>query len=320
MPKVSHPRRGSMQFWPRKRSRHSLVRVRSWANENNVKPLGFIGYKAGMTHLLVVDNRPKSLTKGEDIFVPTTIIDCPPMKVAGVAFYKNSPFGSKKISQIFSLKTEKNLARLISIPKKSKSWDNINNFDDLRLLVYSLPEKTSTGGKKPKLIEVALGGSKEGKLQYVKEVLDKEIKVADLFEAGVMVDVHGVGKGKGFQGTVKRFGVPIRQHKAEKTKRGIATLGSWTPKRVEYTVAQGGKMGYHQRTEYNKQIIKVGEDGKDVTRKGGIIKYGVVKNNYLLVKGSVIGPSKRALLLTAARRSNKSFVKGAPEIKYVSLA
>ena len=54
-------------------------------------------------------------------------------------------------------------------------------------------------------------------------MLGKEIKVEDVFESGVSVDVHGITKGKGFQGTVKRFGVPIRQHKAEKTKRGIGT-------------------------------------------------------------------------------------------------
>ena len=320
MPKVSHPRRGSMQFWPRKRSRHSLVRVRSWANENNTKPLGFICYKAGMTHLLVVDNRPKSLTKGEEIFMPTTIIDCPPMKVAGAAFYKDSLFGSKKVAQILSTKTEKDLARVFNPAKKSKSFEDIKDFDELKLLVYSMPKKTSTGSKKPKIIEVAVGGSKESKWQYVKAVMDKEIKVADVFETGSLVDVHGVTKGKGFQGTVKRFGVPIRQHKAEKTKRGIATLGSWTPKRVEFTVAQGGKMGYHLRTEYNKQIIKVGEDGKEVTRKGGITKYGVVKNSYLLVKGSIVGPRKRALLLTAATRMNKNVVKGPQEIKYLSLS
>ena len=105
----------------------------------------------------------------------------------------------------------------------------------------------------------------------------------------------------------------------EKKKRGIANLGAWTPKRVQFNIPQSGKMGHHLRTEYNKQIVKMGDDGKEVTRKGGITKYGVVKNNYLLIKGSIIGPRKGALLLTTATRTNKKFVKGTQEVSYISL-
>jgi large subunit ribosomal protein L3 len=320
MPSPKHPRRGSMQFWPRKRSRHSLVRVRSWANETKAKPLGFICYKAGMTHLQVVDNRPKALTKGENIFCAATIIECPPMKVAGVSFYKSSSYGIKKSASILALNLDKELSKKISVAKKSKNFDDVKEFDDLRLIVYSKPAKTNIGTKKPKLIEIGLGGSKDEKLQYAKEILGKDILVNDAFEIGNSVDVHGVTKGKGFQGTVKRFGVPIRQHKAEKTKRGIGNLGAWTPKRVQFNVPQGGKMGYHLRTEYNKQIIKIGEDGKEVTPKGGITKFGVVKNPYILLKGSVVGPRKRAVLLIQSIRSNKKITKSAPEVSYISLS
>ncbi|HLC81055.1 MAG TPA: 50S ribosomal protein L3 [Candidatus Nanoarchaeia archaeon] len=320
MPKVHHPHRGSMQFWPRKRSRHSLVRIRSWAAENKAKPLGFIGYKAGMTHLLFTDNRTKSLTKGEDIFCPVSIVECPPMKVAGVAFYKKSADGLKKSATIMSPNPDKELVRKISLVKKSQSLENLAVFDDLRLLVYSTPAKTGIGTKKPKMIELALGGNKEEKLNYAKQVMGKEINVSTIFEAGNQVDVHGVNKGKGWQGTVKRMGVPLRQHKAEKTKRGIATLGSWTPKRVEFTVAQAGKMGYHLRTEYNKLVMKIGDNGAKVTPTGGIPNYGVVKNNYLLLKGSIVGPQKRALVLTPAIRPNHKIPKTAPEVRYLSVS
>ena len=80
------PRHGSIQFWPRRRAKHSVARLRSWAPENKAKPLGFVGYKAGMTHIQVIDNRPRSLNKGEEVSVASTIIDCPPMTVAGVCF------------------------------------------------------------------------------------------------------------------------------------------------------------------------------------------------------------------------------------------
>ena len=321
MPKAHHPRRGSMQFWPRKRSMYSLARVRYWSPETKVKPLGFICYKAGMTHLEVIDNAPKSLTKGEEIVLPVTIMDCPPMKVAGVSFYKKFLFGMRKTNSILSNNLDKVLSRKIQLPKKQgkKIEDIGNDFDDLRILVHSIPQKTSTGSKKPKLLEVSLGGSKEDKLNYVKEKLGKEILVSEVIDSGSYVDVHGITKGKGFQGTVKRFGVPIRQHKSEKTKRGIGNLGAWTPKRVDFRVPQSGKMGYHLRTEYNKRVINVGEDGKEVSAKGGIIKYGIVKNNYILLKGSVVGPRKRSVILTKAIRPDSKAVKEAPEISYISL-
>ncbi len=313
-----HPRRGSMQFWPRKRSKHSLARIRFWVKENKVKPLGFIAYKSGMTHLQVTDNRAKSLTKGESVFMPVTIIECPPMIVFGVAFYRRTPLGLVKTTSVLAPKLDKELAKQFQLPKKgSASIEGVTEFDDLRLLVHSNPKMTTVGTKKPKLLEVALGGNKDDKLKYAKEVLGKEIKVNDVFDRSNYVDVHGITTGKGFQGTVKRYGVPIRSHKAEKTKRGIATLGSWTPKRIEFNVPNTGKMGYHLRTEYNKQIVKIGQDANEVTPAGGIKNYGVIRNSYLLLKGSVVGPRKRAIVMTPALRQEKHATKEAPEITYI---
>lgn len=319
MGQPSSPRKGSLQFWPRKRSRHSLVRIRTWAPESKVKPLGFIAFKAGMTHLMLNDNRPKSPTKGETISLPATILDCPPMTIVGVAFYQKSQTGVIKSASILAKNLSKEYSLLANLPKKShKSLDEIKNFDDLRLLVQANPKMASTGTKKPKLLEIALGGSKEDKLKFAHEFLGKEIKVNDVFDAGNFVDVHGVTKGKGFQGTVKRFGVPIRQHKAEKTKRGIGTLGPWHPNRVRYSVAQAGKMGYHQRTEYNKQVLKIGTEGNDVNPKGGIDGYGLVKNHYLLLKGSVVGSKKRAVVLIPAIRPDPKIHKGTMEVTYIN--
>ena len=318
MGNIRKPRRGSMQFWPRKRSAHSVARIRSWVSGLKAKPLGFVGYKAGMTHLQVVDNRAKSLTKNEIISMPATIIECPPMTVCGVSFYKKSIFGLEKITSIFAEKLSKNLGELIQLPKKkAKSFDEIKEFEDLRLLVHTNVEKTGIGTKKPKLVEIALGGSKEEKVSYAKNILGKDISVSDVFDKCNQVDVHGISKGKGFQGTVKRFGVPIRQHKAEKTKRGIGTLGPLNPSRVRFSVPQSGKMGFHTRTEYNKQVLKIGKEGQEVNPSGGFIRFGFVKNNYLLLKGSVVGTKKRAVFLTPATRPNEKIPKDAPEITYL---
>lgn len=316
---ASHPRHGSMQFWPRKRAKHSLARIRTWSkNSNKVKLLGFIGYKAGMTHLQVLDNRPKSATKGENIIAPVTIIECPPLTIIGVSFYTSSIYGLRKSITILAEKLSPEIARIIQLPKKAiKKIEEVKDFVDLRLLAASSPKLTGIGTKKPKVLEIVLGGSKEEKLSYAKEKLGKEIKVSEVLEAGKQVDLHGISKGKGFQGTVKRFGVPIRQHKAEKTKRGIGTLGPWHPNRILYTVPQPGKMGYHLRTEYNKVIMKIGTEAKDLNPSGGFKHYGLVKNDYLLVYGSVIGPVKRPVVLIESIRPDQKKPKEAPEITYL---
>ena len=167
-------------------------------------------------------------------------------------------------------------------------------------------------------MEIALGGSKEEKLDYAKQKLGQEIKIQDVFEPGNSIDAHGITKGKGFQGTVKRFGVMIRSHKAEKTKRGIGNLGAWTPKRVDYRVPQPGKMGYHLRTDYNKQILKISDKPEEINPKCGINNYGLVKNTYLLLKGSVPGPKKRALVLVGSIRPDRLMTKDAPEVNYIA--
>ncbi|MBI2666761.1 50S ribosomal protein L3 [Candidatus Woesearchaeota archaeon] len=314
MPDAHHPHRGSLQYWPRKRSKHLLVRVRSWIANSKAKPLGFIAYKAGMTHVMAIENRPKALSKGELISLPVTVLDCPPLVLAGVSFYKHT----KKVSSFFA-SPKKELARRIQPAKKEQksSFEKLPDFDDLRLIVQTQPQHAGVG-KIPQLLEIALGGKKEEKLAYVKEKMGKEIALQEVFETGSIVDVHGISTGKGFQGTVKRFGVPIRQHKAEKTKRGIATLGSWTPEFVQYSVAQSGKMGYHLRTEYNKQIFKIGQ-GNEITPEGGMHKYGVLKNSYAFIKGSVVGPKKRAVVLTQGMRIPVKLTKEAPEIRATAL-
>lgn len=316
MPRLHNPRHGSMQFWPRKRAKHSLARVRSWPQNASAKPLAFVGYKAGMTHIIATDNRPKALTKNQDISLPVTIVDCPPLIVCGVSFYKNS----KKIFQLLAPKPDKDLGRRIPLPKKEKTLEFPPDFDDLRLLVQTQPKLAPLGTKKPHLHEIALGGSKEEKVNYAQQKLGQEIKIGEVFEAGNSLDAHGITKGKGFQGTVKRFGVPIRQHKSEKTKRGIGTLGSWTPKRVQFTVPQAGKMGYHLRTDYNKQILKISDRPGDINPSSGLPHYGLVKNPFLLLRGSLPGPKKKALLLIHSIRlgKGKKIFKEAPEIKYIA--
>jgi len=306
-----------MQFWPRVRAKYSNARIRAWPKSKELKLLGFAGYKVGMTHLLINDNRANSLTKDADIFCPVTVVECPPLKIASIKFYKNTQDGSKLASELMSDALDKELERKFTIPKKKKENANVD-FDFIRLLCYTQPKLTSIGKKEPDLFEVAVGGSKEEQLSYAKEKLGKEIIVSEVFKEGQQIDIHSITTGKGFQGPVRRFGVQLRQHKSEKSRRNPGSLGAWRAQgHIMWRTAHAGKMGYHLRTEYNKWLIKIGNKADEINVKGGFLNYGLVKNNYLLLKGSVGGPQKRLIRLTDAIRQKKVLPE-APQIVYTS--
>ena len=85
------PRKGSWQFWPCKRASKFLPSVNWNAINSQGKGLkGFICYKTGMVSGYVKDNTEHSMTKGKNIIVPITILECPGMKIFSVRFYKNS--------------------------------------------------------------------------------------------------------------------------------------------------------------------------------------------------------------------------------------
>lgn len=322
MPKKHSPRKGSMQFWPRVRSSKSYPTISSWPKINDTKLLGFVGYKAGMTHIGLIDRNSASPTKNQVIFCPVTVIECPPIKIATIRFYKKDDnFNLQPSSDILSKNLNKELAKKIKLPKKSKAKEpKIEDIVDVRVLIYTQPKLTGIGKKKPEIVELAIGGEDiKTKINYAKSLIDKEIKFSDIFKEGQEIDVHAVTKGKGYQGPVKRFGVKIRSHKAEKTKRGPGSLGPWRGQgHVMYRVAHAGKMGHHVRIEYNKLILKTSNNPKEINPKGGFLHYGLVKNDYILLKGSIPGPSKRLIEFTEPLRSKmKQVLK--PEISYISI-
>src|SRR3989338_3413799 len=277
MGKSHAPRRGTLQFWPHRRAKSETARIRYWAPLKETKPLAFLGYKAGMCHVIAIDNRPKVLTKGEEVGIPVTILECPPMKVVAINFYRLMPVGQQMISTIRAPSWDKEMERVLQMQKKpSKNISDVV-FDDLRLVIATQPKLTGIGTKKPKLAEVALSGSKEEKLKFAQERLGKEITVSDVFKEGNLVDIHAISKGKGFQGPVKRHGVMLRHHKSEKARRANVR-GPWTGPKM-WTVPHSGKTG-------------------EIQSPGGLPQYGQVKNSYLLIYGSLQGPRKGIVTLT----------------------
>ncbi len=324
MPSTRSPRKGSMQYWPRKRAKRQYARVRSWTESGKPGPLGFAGYKAGMTTMIISEKNHLS-KKGDNIdhAIPVTVIECPPLKVASVRFYSKDGYGMKVSYEVFG-KVDKELGRKIKLSKKTDEAKldavKLSDCDDIRLNVYTMPSKTGIGKKKPELFELALNGTIEEKFNYAKERLGKEIRVEEVFSEGAQMDIHSITTGKGFQGPVKRFGVGLRSHKSEKVKRGPGSLGGWKGQgHFMYRIAHAGKMGYHARNELNKWLVKISDKPEDINPKGGFVRYGVVKNPYILVKGSVGGPAKRIIKLTHASRPNSKIPKSKPVIKYISL-
>jgi len=128
-----------------------------------------------------------------------------------------------------------------------------------------------------------------------------------------MVDCIGVTRGKGTQGVVKRMGVTRLPRKTHRGLRRVGCIGSWHPVGVKWTVARRGQLGYFHRTEINKKIYRVGAGAirgvknnatteadvieKNITPLGGFPHYGVVNQDFLMVKGGIVGCKKRAITL-----------------------
>ena len=300
MPTRKSPRKGSLQFWPRKRVNKFLPSV-NWKAINSGKNLkGFICYKAGMASAYVKDNTPHSMTKDKKIAIPVTILECPPMKILSIRLYKKGVVAK----DILNTTLEKELKKKIKFPKKNENkLDNIKaeDFEDIRLICYSNVKKTNIK-KKPDLAEIGLVGSNEEKLNFIKNTLTKEFSISDFFEKGQLVDLRGLTKGHGFSGPVKRFGITLKSHKSEKGRRRPGSLGPWHPARVTFRVPQAGQLGMFTRLIYNNKIIDL---GKSEGKFKDIKNFGNIQTDYLIVRGSVQGPSKRQLLVTAPLRESK---------------
>lgn len=327
MAKASKPRRGSLAFSPRVRARRPYPRIRSWPESEEVRLQGFVGYKAGMTQVFMIDDRKTSLTSGQEIAVPATVIEVPPVFVCGIRLYGKDPKGLRALTEVGVKDLPKELARKIKLPKKydsnralekAQKLIEANQVVEITAIVSSQPWKANVPKKKPELMEVRVGGkSVQERWEYGKSLLGKEVRVSEVFKEGEYVDVSAITKGKGFQGPVKRWGIKILPRKTRKGRRQVGSIGPWTPARIMWTVPMAGQMGYHQRTEYNKRILKIGDDGKEVTPRGGFLRYGPIRSDYVVLAGSVPGPTKRLVHLRQAIRPKTAEIS-TPTITHIS--
>lgn len=327
MASKSTRKRGSKQFWPRVRAQKPTAVVGSWKSQNVPKEsnlLGFPAYKVGMTNISVIDNFSHRLTKGTEINVPVTILECPPVRVLSVKLLALDDYGNLQVRKEVSAQVkDKYLPRKIDVAKKAAKTEGAdelikfaqeNDVEEVRIKVATSPSNTTIGKKKPEILELAVSGTIQEQITFAVSKLGQEVKVNDVFQGGELVDSHGITKGKGFQGAVKRFGVKLTSHKSEKKRRHAGNVGAWTPSRVLTTQPLAGQHGFHERTEWNKWILKVSSETSEINPKQGFRHYGLVKGDYMLVKGSVQGPQKRLVTLVRSLRPNPRYPKVAPQI------
>ncbi|WP_224448945.1 50S ribosomal protein L3 [Haloprofundus salilacus] len=334
MPQPSRPRKGSMGFGPRTRAAKEVPRIKSWPDDEGSPALqGFAGYKAGMTHVVMVNDTANSAREGMEESIPVTVVETPPMRAVALRAYQNTPYGQKPITEVWAPELDEDLDRVLDLPSEvtfEEDTDDLRSrleageVDDLRVITHTVPSGLkNVPKKKPDVMETRVGGgSLDERADFALDLLEEggEHAMADVFRAGEYLDAAGVTKGKGTQGPVKRWGVQKRKgkHARQGWRRRIGNLGPWNPSRVRSTVPQQGQMGYHQRTELNKRLVAMG-NGDDASVDGGFVNYGEVDGDYALVEGSLPGPNKRLLRFRPAIRPNDQ-PRLDPEVRYVSTA
>jgi len=188
--------------------------------------------------------------------------------------------------------------------------------DTIRVVAHTQLRKLRNhrvGVKKAHVSEIQInGGSIADKIKLAKSLLEKEVRVDAVFQQSEAVDICAVTKGHGFEGVVHRWGVACLPRKTHRGLRKVACIGAWHPERVSFTVARAGQNGFHHRTHINKKIYQMGRSvtvnakqatttfdltEKTITPMGGFVGYGTVRNDYLMIKGSVAGPRRRVITL-----------------------
>ncbi|MEM0036316.1 MAG: 50S ribosomal protein L3 [Candidatus Korarchaeum sp.] len=326
------PRRhGSLQYYPRKRAATQKAVFRSYPELLLDKPtlVAFPGYKAGMVHVLMKEDRPGKLNLGQQVMLASTVIETPPIEVVGFRAYKEDIYGLKPLVTAVKIENNDLISRTLTVGKGVNNMESAlpklessrNQVSEIRVLAYTRPDLAGIHKKKPEFLEIPLKGGEMGdRIDLAISLVGSQVKVSSVFKVGQLVDLTAVTKGHGWQGVVRRFGIELLRHKAGKGRWRVGSLGSRHPPYVTWRVPRAGQTGYHKRTEYNKRILML-EDlmdgGTDVTPKGGFKSYGVLRSQYILVSGSVPGPAKRFVFLRHPIRLKYEELP-VPEIYYVS--
>jgi len=305
--KYSSPRRGSVAFRPRARAKSLEARVRNWAQSTELKPVlgAFAGFKVGMLNVVTIDDRDRTPNFGKQLANPSTLLATPPLTIIGIRGYRVDYSGRHVMFDIGSQDTSRDQKKKVRQGSSEEAMSKIEGYLDSITYVYLLvsvsPKDAGLSQKKPYVFEIQLtGGDTKQNFEYAKSIMGKKIKVTDIFRTGQSIDVAGITRGKGVEGPITRFGVKKKQHKSRKSVRAVGTLGPISPAVVMFTVPRQGQRGFHQRIEYNKRILLIGntsEEGLDINSKGGFKHFGALNGDFIVVRGSIPGVPKRLVKL-----------------------
>ncbi len=154
-----------------------------------------------------------------------------------------------------------------------------DGYKAVRVGFVNVPEKKLNKPEKGIFLKLKISPFK-----YLKEFrvtddktyeVGQQIVVQEMFKAGDMIDVTGISKGKGFQGTIKRYGQSggDETHGSMYHRRPGSMGSNTTPARVFKGKKLPGHMGVDQVTIQNLAVVNV-----DAER------------NLLLIRGAIPGP------------------------------
>jgi large subunit ribosomal protein L3e len=335
--KFEHPRCGSLQFLPRKRTRHHRGKVKSFPKDDQTqKPhfTAFMGYKAGMTHICRDIERPGSKLHKKEVVEAVTILETPPMCVVGFVGYVETPRGLRALTSVWAQHLSDECKRRFyknwykskkkCFTKYAKKYDTNNKMEAeiarakkycqvIRAICHTQIGLLKLRQKKAHLMEIQInGGNTSAKVDFCTSMFEQKLPVGSVFEQDEMIDIIGVTQGHGNTGVTTRWGVTRLPRKTHRGLRKVACIGAWHPARVGFTTPRAGQNGYHHRTEINKKIYRMGkaladdkENGStenDLTKKaitplGGFPHYGEINQDFIMIKGCCIGIRRRVLTL-----------------------
>jgi large subunit ribosomal protein L3 len=240
-----------------------------------------------------------------------TVLVTPPVTILGIRGYSKDVDGAHAEFDVYAKDIPKNIAKEISLKSKEGAIEeaekHLKRIKEIFAVVAVSPRAAGLEQKKPYVFEALVrGGDIQKQFDHVKELLGKEIKIDQIFETGSTVDVAAITKGKGWQGVIQRWGAKKKQHKSRKTVRELGSLGPISPQYVMYTVPRAGQMGFHQRVEYDKRIMIMGntdDDSLKINPDGGYKHFGLVKGDFIILKGSVPGTYRRLIKLRSQIRN-----------------
>jgi large subunit ribosomal protein L3e len=362
--KFEAPRHSHLGYLPKRRTKHNKGKIRHFPKDDASKPVhltAFMGYKAGMTHVVrYMEKREGKKTIKKDIVEPVTVIETPPCKVIGMVGYIDTPRGLRAFSTVWAQTLPAGVLRRFyknyyaakkhAFQKYAKKYSEAENSKKhvnrdiqrirkycsvVRVLVATQVEKCKLRKKKSDLMEIQINGGNVGaKVDWAVSKFEGEVTVGEVFQNDEMVDTIAITRGKGTQGVIKRFGISRLPRKTRRGLRKVACIGAWHPSAVKWTVARTGNLGYFHRTHINNKIYRVGQGAvrginnnasteadahtKNITPIGGFPHYGIVNEDFLLIKGGVCGPRKRQVTIRKTLLpQTSSFANLKLEVKFI---